>query len=184
MAKKKSGVPTECAACGSTALTKHAGVMTCDHAFCPAVGRLEYKLPGKNVADDKVGWYLDDRRVKSVLDIYGSYPPSRDDFMKNEPEDAEPGEPNNGFTSQWGYFSANLSSKFLFPDEDNHDIERRLSKAGVIAKNTKTDSECGEMYVYFDAEKDADAFYTRLWNYLRKRWLSIHDLKKQIRELP
>ena len=65
---------------------------------------------------------------------------------------------------------------------DHHDIEDRLEKAGVI--KTKTDSECGEMYVYFDTKEEADGFYTRLWNYLRKRWLAIHDLKKQLRELP
>lgn len=175
MAKKASGVPHECAACGATDFSRNGNVYVCENAMCPAVGRLEYHGPKKGLADDKVGWQLDGRKVKSILDIYGDYPPSQDDFMENDPEDAEPGEENDGFVSKWGEFSVNLSSKFLFPDEDNHDIERRLQKAGVIAKDAKTDSEMGEMHVFFDSKQEADAFYVRLWNYLRKRWLSVYS---------
>lgn len=177
MAKKKSVLPTECAACGGTEFDKTDHLLVCSQAMCPAVGRLEFHGPCKKVADDKVGWYLDGRQVKSVLDIYGSYPPDRGEFTLNDPSD----DPED-HCSKWGYFSTNMCSKFLFPNEDNGDITHRLEKAGVI--KTKTDSESGCMYVYFDTKEEADAFYARLWNYLRKRWLAIHDLKKQLRELP
>lgn len=177
MAKKKpSGLPTECAACGSTEFDTYAGVMVCSQAMCPAVGRLEHRH-GNKMPDDKIGWYLDGRQVKSVLQLYGSYPPDRREFTENDPDD----DPEDN-CSKWGSFSTNICSKFLFPNEDNGDITHRLEKAGVI--KTKTDSESGCMYVYFDTKEEADGFYTRLWNYLRKRWLAIHDLKKQLRELP
>lgn len=72
----------------------------------------------------------------------------------------------------------------MFPQEDNADITYRLEAAGIISPGTKTDSESGEMNIYFTTEDEANEFYDKLWNYLRTRWLAIYNIKKQLRELP
>ena len=52
--------------------------------------------------------------------------------------------------------------------EHNHDVEDVLRKAGVIRKNTVTDTESCQLWVYFSTRKAGAAFIDRLNKFLVK----------------
>ena len=52
---------------------------------------------------------------------------------------------------------------------DNHDVARRLKKAGVIDDSCEEDGEASQMFVNFKSEKDGLAFLDRLNKYLVKK---------------
>lgn len=62
-------------------------------------------------------------------------------------------------------------------DMDNHDFERKLRDAGVLRKNSQTDTESCEFWAYFSTAKAGEAFIKRLNSYLRMRASCIHTLR-------
>jgi hypothetical protein len=165
----KELLPTECPACGS-AVTKSARVCCCDNAMCPAVGRLEYEAGLKK---RPTGWYLDGRRVK---------PPRTVTALSLWVYGADQKADHDG---RWGTISADLRCKSAFPgDYDNNEIEDRLRKAKVIKAKHTTDSEAGSFHIYFKTKADAHSFIEHVNRYIRRRWLALCDLRRQIRDLP
>jgi len=55
----------------------------------------------------------------------------------------------------------------VFADcEDNHDVEKRLRKAGVITCKNRTDTEMCALVVNFSTREAGENFIARLNNYL------------------
>jgi len=60
----------------------------------------------------------------------------------------------------------------------NYDVEDKLRKAGVIRKNTRTDSESCALVVCFSSEKAYGNFIGRLNKYLREKERKLKEARE------